>query len=40
MIARSIRSGTKYGDPQWRSEMWAIRNTRLPSGRLPNLLEV
>src|SRR6187200_1597604 len=23
-IARSIRFGTKYGPPQWRSEMWAI----------------
>src|SRR5262245_52330923 len=23
-IARSIRFGTKYGPPQWRSEMWAM----------------
>ena len=26
-IARSSRFGTKCGDPQWRSEMCAIRNT-------------
>jgi hypothetical protein len=40
MIARSIRSGTKYGDPQCRSEMCAIRITRLPSEQSPNLFEV
>jgi len=27
MIARSARLGRKYGDPQWRSEKWAIRNS-------------
>jgi hypothetical protein len=35
-----MRSGTKYGDPQCRSEMCAIRNTRLPSEPSANLLEV
>ena len=24
LIARSSRFGTKYGPPQWRSEIWAI----------------
>jgi hypothetical protein len=27
MIARSARFGTKYGEPQWRSERWAMRNS-------------
>src|SRR5690349_21004935 len=32
LIARSIRLGTKYGPPQWMSEMWAIVNVpALPS---------
>jgi hypothetical protein len=30
MIARSIRSGTKYAEPQWMSEMCAIRNNGSP----------
>jgi hypothetical protein len=30
MIARSARLGTKYGDPQWRSEKWAILNRACP----------
>jgi len=27
MIARSARFGRKYGEPQWRSEKWAILNS-------------
>ena len=30
MIARSARFGTKYGEPQWRSEKWAILNSMWP----------
>jgi hypoxanthine phosphoribosyltransferase len=31
MIARSARFGTKYGEPQWRSEKWAILNRGMSS---------
>jgi hypoxanthine phosphoribosyltransferase len=31
MIARSARFGTKYGEPQWRSEKWAILNRGVSS---------
>src|SRR5471032_3263047 len=31
MIARCSRFSTKYGDPQWRSDRWAITNGRLPA---------
>src|SRR2546421_10748947 len=32
LIARSSSVGTKCGPPQWRSEMWAIRNAPFAPG--------
>jgi hypothetical protein len=34
MIARSARLGTKYGEPQWRSEKWAMRNSEVSPSKV------